>query len=53
MCRGIALPSDEILFLVPIMPISEDLLNFPFLFAIDKVRWRLQEVQPYLSPPMQ
>jgi hypothetical protein len=45
MCRGIALPSDQVLFLAPILPISEDLLNFPFFFAIDKVRWWLEEVR--------
>jgi hypothetical protein len=41
MCRGIAFPSDQILFLVPVLPISEDLLDFPFFFAIDKFWWRL------------
>jgi hypothetical protein len=45
MCWGIALPSDKVLFLVPIMPISEDLFDFPFFLTIDKIRWRLQEVQ--------
>jgi hypothetical protein len=45
MCWGIALPSDQVLFLAPILPISEDLLDFPFLFAIDKVWWWLKEVR--------
>jgi hypothetical protein len=44
MCQVIAFPSDQILFLALILLISEDLLNFPFLFPIDKIRWRFQEV---------
>ena len=44
MSRGIAFPSDQVLLLSAIGPMSDDLLDFPFWFAIDKV-WRgFQEV---------
>jgi len=45
MSWGVALPSDQILLLSAIGPMSDDLLDFPFWFAIDKV-WRgFQEVR--------
>jgi len=37
----ISLPSDKILFLLPISPMFEDLLDLPFFLAIDKIRWWL------------
>jgi hypothetical protein len=45
MCQGIAFPSDQILSFAPVLPISKDLLDFPFFFAIDKIRWWLKEVR--------
>ena len=45
MSRGVAFPSDQILLLSAIGPMSDDLLDFPFWFAINKV-WRgFQEVR--------
>jgi hypothetical protein len=42
---GIAFPSDKVLLLFLVNPISEDHFNFPFWFAFYKVRWRFQEVR--------
>jgi hypothetical protein len=42
---GIAFPSDKVLLLFPVDPISKDPLDFPFWFAFYKVRWRFQKVQ--------
>jgi hypothetical protein len=45
MCQSVAFPSDQVLFLAPVLPISKDLLNFPFFFTVDKIRWRFKEVR--------
>jgi hypothetical protein len=42
---GIAFPSDKILLLFLVDPISEDHLDFPFRFAFYKIRWWFQEVR--------
>src|SRR6267142_76060 len=39
MSWGVAFPSDQVLLLSAIGPMSDDLFNFPFWFAIDKVCW--------------
>ena len=48
MSRGVALPSDQVLLFSTIGLMSDDLLDFPFWFTIDKVRQGFQEVRAVL-----
>jgi hypothetical protein len=45
MGRGIAFPSDKVLLLFFVDPISKDHFDFPFWFSFYKVGWWFQEVQ--------
>jgi hypothetical protein len=45
MGRGIAFPSDKVLLLFLVDPISEDHFDFPFGFAFNEVWWQFQEVR--------
>jgi len=48
MSQGVAFPSDQVLLLSAIGPMSDDLFDFPFWFAINKVWQGFQEVQAVL-----
>src|SRR5580693_6781919 len=45
MSRGVSFPSDQILFLFAICPITEDLFDLPFRFSFYEIRWRFQEIR--------